>query len=41
MAVPITFTFARSGSVTLAVPVQLTAPSPGITVPSLATEARE
>jgi hypothetical protein len=41
MAVPVTFSFARSGSVTLAVPVQLTAPSPGATIPSLATQARE
>jgi hypothetical protein len=35
--VPITFTFAHSGSKTLQVPVQLTAPASGITVPTLAT----
>jgi hypothetical protein len=36
MVVPITFQFARSGSLTLQVPVQLTAPSSGITIPTLA-----
>lgn len=39
MVVPITFQFARNGTVTLQVPVQLTAPSAGITVPTLATIA--
>jgi hypothetical protein len=39
MAVPISFSFARSGSVRLTVPVQLTAPSPGQTVPTMATVA--
>jgi hypothetical protein len=39
MVVPITFQFARSGSLTLQVPVQLTAPSSGITIPTLATIA--
>jgi copper(I)-binding protein len=39
VTVPVTFTFARNGSVTLKVPVQLTAPSPGVTIPTLATIA--
>jgi hypothetical protein len=37
--VPITFDFAHNGSATLVVPVQLTAPSPGVTVPTLETIA--
>jgi hypothetical protein len=37
--VPITFDFAHNGSATLSVPVQLTAPAPGITVPTLETVA--
>jgi copper(I)-binding protein len=37
--VPITFTFARNGSATLKVPVQLTAPSPGVTIPTQTTVA--
>jgi hypothetical protein len=39
MAVPISFTFARSGSLTLTVPVQLTAPSSGQTIPTETTVA--